>query len=215
MTMQSMEDLFVTGLKHAYFAEQEILKALPKMAQAVQSDTLREAMEKHVEQTREQVRRLEEVFEICEIEPAAEPAPSFEGLMQEGEQLMQEIKDDPELLQAALIAAAQGVEHWEIATYGTLRAWAESMDVEDVVDLLQETLDEEKETDRILSEIAMEKVNEEAAAEGSEGPQATVGDGGVHKSAKSGRAASGEAGGTKRSQTPQRRRESQKEQRRS
>jgi ferritin-like metal-binding protein YciE len=214
MTMQSMEDLFETFLKHAYFAEQEILTALPKMAQAVQSDTLREAMEKHVEQTREQVRRLEEVFEICDIEPAAESTPSFEGLMQEGEQLMQEIKD-PELLQAALIAAAQGVEHWEIAIYGTLRAWAETMDEEDVVDLLQETLDEEKETDRILSEIATERVNEEAAAEDSEARQATVGDGGVHKSAKSGRTAAGEAGASKRSPAPQRRRESQKEQRRS
>jgi ferritin-like metal-binding protein YciE len=214
MTMQSMEELFETFLKHAYFAEQEILTALPKMAQAVQSDTLRKAMEKHVEQTREQVRRLEEVFEICDIEPATEAAPSFEGLMQEGEQLMQQIKD-PEILQAALIAAAQGVEHWEIAIYGTLRAWAETMDEEDVVDLLQETLDEEKETDRILSEIATESVNEDAAAEDSETRQATAGDGGIHKSAKSDRAAAGEADGSKRASAPQRRRESQKEQGRS
>jgi ferritin-like metal-binding protein YciE len=211
--MQTMEELFEKFLKHAYFAEQEILKALPKMAQAVQSDTLRQAMEKHVEQTREQVRRLEEVFEICDVEPAPEPTPSFVGLMEEGEQIMREIKE-PEVLQAALIAAAQGVEHWEIATYGTLRAWAETMDEEDVVDLLQETLDEEKETDRILSEIAMERVNEEAAEEGSEAKQATVGDGGVAESAKAGGAASGEPGG-KRSRTTERRREAQKEQRRS
>lgn len=164
--MQSMEDLFEMWLKHAYFAEREILKALPKMAQAVQSNTLRAAMEKHVEQTREQVRRLEEVFEICDIQPAAEPAPSFQGLMQEGEHMMQEIKE-PQILQAALIAAAQAVEHWEIATYGTLCAWAEILDEQDAVDLLQETLEEEKKTDRILSEIAMEGVNEGAAAEGS------------------------------------------------
>jgi ferritin-like metal-binding protein YciE len=214
MTMQSMEDLFEAFLKHAYFAEQEILTALPKMAQAVQSDTLREAMEKHVEQTREQVKRLEEVFEICDIEPAAEPAPSFKGLMQEGEQLMQEVKD-PELLQAALIAAAQGVEHWEIAIYGTLRAWAETMDEDDIVALLQETLDEEKETDRILSEIAVERVNEEASAEDSDRGRATVGDGGDHKSAKSGRTAAGQTGGNKRSPAAPGRRESQKEQRRS
>jgi len=211
MTMQSMEELFETFLKRAYFAEQEILKALPKMAQAVQSDTLREAMEKHVEQTREQVRRLEEVFEICDIEPTAEPAPSFQGLLQEGEQIMNEVKD-PELLQASLIAAAQGVEHWEIAIYGTLRAWAETMEEEDAVDLLEETLEEEKETDRILSEIAIEQVNEDAAEE-SAGERATVGDGGANKSAKSG--ASRGSGGGKRAQGSPRRRDSQKEQGRS
>ena len=211
--MQTIEELFEKFLKHAYFAEQEILKALPKMAQAAQSDTLRQAMERHVEQTREQVRRLEEVFEICDVDPAGEPAPSFQGLMQEGEQMMQEIKD-PEVLQAALIAAAQAVEHWEIATYGTLHAWAETMDEEDIADLLQETLDEEKETDRILSEIALERVNEDAVEE-SESREATVSDAGVHESAKSGGAASGESGSDKRSQATQRRRDSQKEQRRS
>ena len=206
--MQSMEDLFEMGLKQAYFAEQEILKALPKMAEAVQSNTLRAAMEKHIEQTREQVKRLEEVFEICDVEPAAEPAPSFQGLLQEGEHIMRELKQ-PEILQAALIAAAQAVEHWEIATYGTLRAWAEILDEQDAVDLLQETLEEEKKTDRILSEIAMEGVNEEAAAEGSDSERPTVGDGGATQSAR------GASRGSGQPQAAQRRRGSQKEQRRS
>jgi ferritin-like metal-binding protein YciE len=170
-------------------------------------------MEKHLDQTRGQVRRLEEVFEICDVDPAAEPSPSFQALLEEGEQMMQEIKD-PEVLQAALIAAAQAVEHWEIAAYGTMRAWAETMDEEDIADLLQETLDEEKETDRILSDIAIERVNEQAVAEGAERRQATVGDGGVQKSAKSsGRAAADETGGGKRTSAAQRRRESHKEHR--
>jgi len=143
-----------------------------------------------------------------DVEPAAEPAPSFQGLLQEGEHIMRELKQ-PEILQAALIAAAQAVEHWEIATYGTLRAWAEILDEQDAVDLLQETLEEEKKTDRILSEIAMEGVNEEAAAEGSDSERPTVGDGGATQSAR------GASRGSGQPQAAQRRRGSQKEQRRS
>jgi ferritin-like metal-binding protein YciE len=158
-----MEDLFEHGLKDIYFAEKKILEALPKVAGKVKSQTLRRAMEKHVEETREQVRRLDKVFKQCDLEPGGEKCPAIEGLVKEAEQAMSEIKD-ADVLSAALLSGAQAVEHYEISRYGTLCAWARMLGYDDSVPLLEETLEEEKNTDKILTDIALEEVNEKASA---------------------------------------------------
>lgn len=163
MAVQSMEELFLHGLQDIYYAEKQILEALPKMAKAVDSESLREAMETHLEETREQVKRLEQVFKNCGEKAKGEKCPGIEGLIKEGEKVMKETKD-PQVRSAALLAGAQAVEHYEIARYGTLIAWAKMLGHEESVELLEETLDEEKNADRILTEIAESEVNEEATA---------------------------------------------------
>lgn len=163
MPVQTMEELFLHGLKDVYFAEKEIVKALPKIAKAVKSKELQKALEKHLEETKGQVKRLEQVFKNCGEKPVGEKCPAIEGLIAEGEEVMKETKD-PDVRNAALLAGAQAVEHYEIARYGTLCAWARLLGYDDAADLLEETLEEEKKTDQILNEIALETVNEEAAA---------------------------------------------------
>jgi ferritin-like metal-binding protein YciE len=159
--LQNLRDLWVDELKDLYHAEHQILKALPKMAKAAVDEELRAAFEEHLEQTRVHVERLEQVFEQIDEAPKGKRCKGMEGIIAEGKEMLD--LDLPEPVgDAALIAAAQRVEHYEIAAYGTVRTYAELLGEGDAVTLLEETLNEEKETDERLTGIA-ESVNPEAA----------------------------------------------------
>ncbi len=160
---KTLRDLFHDTLKDIYFAEKKILAALPKMAKAAQSDELRSAFEKHESETEEHVNRLEQVFEEIEAKPQGKTCDAILGIIEEGQDVMKEFKGKP-AVDAGLIAAAQAVEHYEIARYGTLRTWAEELGLEEAAKLLDETLDEEKKTDEMLTELAQSGVNQHAEA---------------------------------------------------
>jgi ferritin-like metal-binding protein YciE len=160
--MKKLEDLFLHLLKDMYHAEKQILRALPKMAKSAESDELRQAFETHREETAGQVERLEKVFEMIGRKARGEPCEAIQGLVEEAKEVMEEA-EDPDVMDAGLLAAAQAVEHYEIARYGTLRAWAEELGMQDAAKLLQQTLDEEKNTDRLLTELAVARLNREAA----------------------------------------------------
>jgi ferritin-like metal-binding protein YciE len=166
MSLASLEDLFLQELKDIYDAEKQILKALPKMAKGVESEELRTAIEEHHAVTEKQVERLEEVFQMLDKPARGKKCVAMEGLLKEGSQLLKE-DAEPQVLDAAIIAAAQKVEHYEIAAYGTLATYAEILGYEDAKELLGETLEEEKETDEALTEIASQ-INYEALEEGDE-----------------------------------------------
>jgi len=159
--MKSLEDLFINLLKDMYYAEKQILKALPKMAKKADSNELRQAFQHHLTETEGQVARLEQVFALCELKPSGKTCPAIKGIIEEGEEDMKEAKD-ADVLDAGMIADAQAVEHYEIARYGTLIAWARELGRSDCADLLAETLREEKETDRKLTGIAEDRVNRAA-----------------------------------------------------
>ena len=159
---KSLEDLFVNLLKDIYYAEKQILKALPKMAKKADSDDLRQAFEHHLEETRGQVERLEQVFALCDLKPTAKTCAAIKGILEEGEEDMKEAKD-ADVLDAGMIADAQAVEHYEIARYGTMVAWAKQLGMNDAASLLEETLEQEHNADRTLTEIAEGSLNREAA----------------------------------------------------
>ena len=159
---KSLEDLFVNLLKDVYYAEKQILKALPKMAKKADSDDLRQAFEHHLEETQGQVERLEQVFALCDLKPTAKTCAAIKGILEEGEEDMKEAKD-PDVLDAGMIADAQAVEHYEIARYGTMVAWAKQLGMNDAASLLEETLEQEHNADRTLTEIAEGSLNREAA----------------------------------------------------
>jgi ferritin-like metal-binding protein YciE len=161
MAVKTMQDLFVHTLGDIYYAENQILKALPKMAEKAQSEELREAFEQHLEETREQIQRLEKVFGMCNAPVKGEKCDAIEGILKEADGLIDEI-EDLEVRDAGMLAAAQAVEHYEISRYGTLIAWAEELEMDDAIDLLEQTLDEEKNADRLLTEIAEGEVNDDA-----------------------------------------------------
>jgi len=161
MKIESLQELFIDELKDLYSAENQIIKALPKMIKNSNSDELRSAFEEHLEQTKGHVERLDQVFQELDATGRGKKCKGMEGLLEEGKELMEE-DVEPEVLDAGLISAAQRVEHYEIAAYGTVRTYAELLGMDNAVKLLQETLDEEKETDRKLTSIA-ESVNVEAA----------------------------------------------------
>jgi ferritin-like metal-binding protein YciE len=165
MEISSLKELFEHELRDLYSAEQQILKALPKMVKAARSRQLREAMSAHLAVTEKQAARLDRIFERRGIKLArAKKCKGMEGLLEEGEELMQEeISDD--VVDAALIASAQRVEHYEIAAYGTARSFAEWLEDDESVKLLQQSLDEESDADRKLSELAESSVNRNAAEE--------------------------------------------------
>jgi len=165
MSLMTMRDLFVQELKDLYSAENQITKALPKMAKAAGDADLRAAFEHHLEQTKEHVQRLEKVFERLEVSPRGKKCKAMEGLIEEGKEILQEDADD-NVRDAALIAAAQRVEHYEIAGYGCARTFARMLHDEESAELLQRTLDEEAETDKKLTELAERSVNLEAAHAG-------------------------------------------------
>jgi ferritin-like metal-binding protein YciE len=160
--MKKLEDLFLHLMKDMYHAEKQILRALPKMAKAAESEELRKAFETHLQETKGQVERLEQVFDMLGRKPRGETCEAIQGLVEEAKEVMDEA-EDAEVLDAGMLAAAQAVEHYEIARYGTLCAWAEQLGMKDAMSLLQQTLDEEKRTDKLLSEIAMSRLNREAA----------------------------------------------------
>ncbi|MEY2485204.1 MAG: hypothetical protein QOG67_3349 [Verrucomicrobiota bacterium] len=163
MKLDSLETLYVEELRDLYNAENQLLKALPKMAKAASSPELKQAFGEHLEQTQEHVARLEEIFEKLDKKPTGKTCKAMKGLIEEGSEILEE-EGEESVLDAAIIAAAQKVEHYEIASYGTVRTFAEILGEEDAVELLQQTLDEEGEADQRLTELAEEVVNVEASA---------------------------------------------------
>lgn len=162
MKLESLHDLFVAELRDLYSAENQIVKALPKMAKAASSPELREAFEEHLQQTEQQVARLEKIFKKLRLAARGKKCKALEGLIEEGKELMK--KDaEPAVMDAGLIAGAQKVEHYEIASYGCVRAWATLLGEEEIAELLQETLDEEGETNKKLTSLAEGGTNAEAA----------------------------------------------------
>ena len=160
---KTLKDLFHDTLKDIYFAEKKIMSALPKMAKAAQSDDLRAAFEKHLEETEGQVERLESVFEELGETTRGKTCDAIMGILDEGKEIMSEYKGAP-ALDAGLLAAAQAVEHYEISRYGTLITWADELGLKKASQLLKETLAEERKTDQKLSSIAKSGVNAEAEA---------------------------------------------------
>ncbi len=158
-----LNDLFLDTLKDIYFAEKQILKALPKMAKAAQSDKLRAAFEKHHGETEGQVDRLEQIFELMDKPVRGKTCEAIQGILDEGKEIMEEYKGS-EALDAGMVAAAQAVEHYEISRYGTLKRWASQLGMKDAVRLLDQTLQEEKKTDESLTSLAEAAVNLAAAA---------------------------------------------------
>jgi ferritin-like metal-binding protein YciE len=161
MSMDSLKDLYVDQLRDLYSAETQILKALPKMAEKATHPELRAAFQEHEQQTREQVRRLDEVFGALGEKPAGHHCKGMEGLLKEGEELMA-MKVEPDVLDAGLITSAQRVEHYEMAGYGTVRTFARQLGLPDQEAILQRTLDEEGETDHRLTALAERVINRDA-----------------------------------------------------
>lgn len=161
---KQLDDLFHDTLKDIYYAEKKILSALPKMAKAAQNEDLRAAIEKHEGETEEQIQRLEQVFEMIDAKAQGKKCPAIEGIIEEGQEIAKEYKGSP-ALDAGLLSSAQTVEHYEIARYGTLCAWAEELGMDDAAELLKRTLEEEKATDEALTELAESVVNVEAEEE--------------------------------------------------
>ncbi len=161
MALNTLQDLLVEELKDTYSSETQIVKALPKMAQAATSPQLKAAFEKHLVETQNQVKRLEQIFQQLGESPEGNDCEATEGLVKEGEELMGE-QADPQVLDAGLIAAAQKVEHYEIASYGTLTTWAKELGHTQIADLLHQTLSEEKMTDEALTALAESRINSAA-----------------------------------------------------
>jgi ferritin-like metal-binding protein YciE len=166
MKTKGFKDLFELELKDLYSAEKQLTKALPKMAKAATNDDLQQAFESHLEETEGQIERLEKIFKQLDIlYTRVEKCKAMEGLIEEGKEIMEEGLE-PEVLDAALICAAQKVEHYEIAGYGCARTFARRLGHQEVAELLQETLDEEGSADKKLTEIAENVVNQEAESAG-------------------------------------------------
>jgi ferritin-like metal-binding protein YciE len=163
MEMESLRDLFVEQLKDLYSAENQIIKALPKMIKAASSEELKSAFQEHLEQTKGQVERLDQIFEEIEESPRGKKCKGMEGLIAEGKELLEEDAEE-DVLDAGLIASAQHIEHYEIAGYGCVRTYAQLLGLDNAAKLLKQTLDEEKETDELLSGLA-ENINVEAEEE--------------------------------------------------
>lgn len=161
-----LEKFFCDQLKDIYYAEQYIVKSLPKMQKAATTDELKEAFEDHLHQTNKQVRRLEKVFSLLDKKPEGKKCEAIEGLIKEAESIIDETEDGSMTRDAALIMAAQKIEHYEIATYGGLVQFAMTMNLQEVADLLDRTLQEESETDQLLTDIAESYINIEAEEEG-------------------------------------------------
>jgi ferritin-like metal-binding protein YciE len=161
---KGLDDLFLDGLKDIYYAEKKILKALPKMAKGAMAEDVSAAFEKHRTETEGQVDRLEQIFELLDKPARGKTCPAIDGIIEEGSEILEEYKGAP-AIDAGLVAAAQAVEHYEIARYGTLIAWAKQLDMKDAVKLLQATLDEESATDEALTALGEGGANERAMAE--------------------------------------------------
>ena len=162
MAEKKLGDLFFDTLKDIYFAERQILKILPKLAKAAQSQELKGAFLTHRDETEVHVERLQQVFEMMGKRAQAKTCKSIKGILEEGDEIMEEYTGS-EALDAGLVAGGQAVEHYEMARYGTLKTWATQLGLKDAAALLEQTLQEEKKTDALLSKLAEEKVNLKAA----------------------------------------------------
>ena len=163
MPLNTLEDLFVEELKDVYSAETQIVRALPKMSRAATSETLRTAFEEHLEQTKGHVKRLEQIFDKLGQDPKGKACKGMRGLLEEGDEFMGE-KPGEQVMDAGLISAAQRVEHYEMAAYGTCKAFAEQLGLKEYAKLLDQTLKEEELTDKKLTEIAEHQANDRAKA---------------------------------------------------
>lgn len=172
MSLNTMQDLFIHELRDLMSAERQLTKALPKMAKAATNEQLVEALESHLEETKQQIERLEECFEILGVSSRGKKCKGMEGLIEEGSEAAKEPEDD-NVRDAAIIGAAQRVEHYEMAGYGTARAFAERLGYDEVVALLDETLEEESAANEKLTEIAETEVNYEATDADSEEDEAS------------------------------------------
>ncbi len=167
MKLDTLKKLYVEELRDIYSAENQLLKALPKMAKGASSAELKQAFEDHLEQTKEHIERLDEIFDRLDEKPAGKTCKAMKGLIEEGSEML-EAEGEESVIDAGLIGAAQRVEHYEIAAYGTVRTFANLLGEEEAADLLQQTLEEESETDKHLSELAEEVVNQGALSEDEE-----------------------------------------------
>ncbi len=159
---KTLADLFLDTLKDIYYAEKQILKALPKMAKAATSPEVKKAFETHRDETEVHVERLTEVFEIVGKAPRGKTCDAILGIIEEGKSIMEEFEGSA-ALDAGLVAAAQAVEHYEMARYGTLKAWAQQLGLKEAVALLDQTLSEETKTDKLLSQLGVTSTNKKAA----------------------------------------------------
>lgn len=157
-----LQQLFLDELKDLYHAEHQVLKALPKMAKAASAPDLQKAFETHLQQTETQIQRLERVFKLMDTPPKGKRCRGMEGIIEEGKEALDE-GFEPQVLDAALVAAAQRVEHYEMAGYGTLRTFAQMLGHKEAASLLQETLQEEESTDKLLTTLATSHINQQAA----------------------------------------------------
>ena len=162
MRIQSLQDLFVAELRDLYNAENQLVKALPKMAKSASATDLEQAIEEHLEQTKNHVERLEQIFEKLEVSPKGKKCLGMQGLIDEGKEVLSEDMEE-NVLDAAIIAAAQRVEHYEMAGYGTARTFAKMLGHKEAAQLLQETLNEESEANEKLTQLAESHINAEAA----------------------------------------------------
>jgi len=163
--MSTFKELFKEELADIYDAEKQLLKALPKMAKSAEAPELKEAFQQHLEETKGHVERLERVFELQDEKPKKKACKAMKGLIEEGEEIIKDHEKSP-VRDAALISAAQKVEHYEMAAYGCLSTWAELMEQDEIANVLKETLDEEKQADEKLTTIAETSINMEASEEG-------------------------------------------------
>ena len=162
--IQNMDDLLLHGLQDIYYAENQIVKALPKLIDKATNHDLTKGLKDHLEETKKQIERLNQAFKKLGKQPQGVKCPAIDGLIEEGDEIAGEVADD-EVLDAAIVGAAQAVEHYEIARYGTLIAWAESLGHDDIVRFLNTNLNEEKAADKKLSTVALRKgVNRKAAS---------------------------------------------------
>ena len=163
MAEKNLNDLFLETLKDIYHAEKQILRKLPKVAKAANSEELKDAFMVHKDETEGQIERLEQIFEMLGKRAQGKPCEAMKGMLEEGDEVIEDFKDS-EALDAGLLASAQTVEHYEISRYGTMKAWAKQLGMRDAEKLLDETLKEEMKTDQLLSKIAERALNPKAAA---------------------------------------------------
>jgi ferritin-like metal-binding protein YciE len=167
MKLNTLKQLYIEELRDLHSAENQLLKALPKMAKGASSEELKLAFENHLDQTKVHVERLEEIFEHLDETPKGKTCQAMKGLVEEGSEILEE-EGEESVLDAGIIAAAQKVEHYEIASYGTVRTFAQLLGEDEAAELLQETLDEEGEADKLLTQLAQDMVNPEALLEDAE-----------------------------------------------
>jgi ferritin-like metal-binding protein YciE len=159
---KTLEDLFLHALKDIYYAEKKILRNQQKLMKATESEEIRQLFETHREETQGQVQRLEQVFEMLDKRPSGKTCEAINGILEEGESTMEDFAES-EAADASLLAAAQAIEHYEIVRYGTLKSWAQQLGMKDAVKLIDQNLQEEKNTDKLLTDLAEAQANKKAA----------------------------------------------------